>query len=91
MSESRQVLQFAELVRRAVASPNGELMVWLGSLEQVQRGGMPDALVDEVCPACHGVRPHAMAFIGNWDQFTCLVCGIKHSKQLVRQQKEKKS
>ena len=90
--ESKEVVQFAELTRRVVARSAAEgthVLAWLDELEQVQKGQLPAVVVDEICPACFNLQPHLLSFIGNWDQYTCLVCGHRHSEQLVRQSEGK--
>ena len=85
MSDSRAVVQFAELIRQAVdsRSPVGlDVMAWLGDREQVSRGAMPAALIDNECPECQKMQVHLVQSLGNWDQYVCLVCGNRHSYQL---------
>ncbi len=83
--DSKAVVQFGELVRQQFCGlGTDEVQVWLGDIEQVRTGQLPAVILDELCPACHQVTAQVLAFLGNWNQFTCMVCGFKHSEQLVR-------
>jgi hypothetical protein len=87
MSESRAVVQFAELIRQAVdqCSPQGtDVITWLGDQEAVAHGLMPAALIENECPECRQARGHLVQSLGNWDQYTCLSCGHRHSYQLTK-------
>jgi hypothetical protein len=84
---SQAVVQFAELVRRALRQGQVSALpvwAWIGDLEQVRNGEMPHLLMEELCPACHQVQPHVLTFLPNWNVFTCLVCDFRHSDQLER-------
>ena len=83
--DSNAVVQFAELIRQSLAESGAQVQVWLGNVEEVRQGALPALLLDELCPACHCQQPHMLKFLGNWNQYICLVCGFRHSEQLVRQ------
>jgi hypothetical protein len=82
--ESNSVVQFAELVRQHFVGTGAETQVWLGDMDQVRNGELPAVVLDESCPACKAQMPHVLKFLGNWNQLICLVCGHRHSEQLVR-------
>jgi hypothetical protein len=87
VSDSRSVVQFAELIRQAVErrSPQGmDVITWLGDQETVAHGAMPAALIENECPECGQEQPHLVQSLGNWDQYICLACGQRHSYQLTK-------
>ncbi len=79
-------VEFGEMIRQALEKTSKlDVMVWMGSQEQIRKGELPTLLISQRCELCGGDRPQVLVFQASWNLWICQVCGSQHSDRLKRQ------